>query len=416
MTQYDDYTRLQAITKYVYGGDRVQSLVPDNVKWVFEDFDFSPRMEAYGDRYIEAIAIATEQGMTMGGGTAGVLTLNTPQAMKTLQCIVDGFQMAFQVGLPFDMAVKAARANSPQSFEKAVDLVLRHALLGHRRALATVLLYGGSSTGIGVITGAPSGNVVTLTQASCPPGVYVGADGLKVDVWDPTFTTKRGGPTQVTTSNMSSVSAPTVTLDSVTGVQSGDIITVAGSMTAVNTATTLGLEAILTQTGGTLYSINQTTNPLFAGNQYAAGGVLQQSVIDSASMLAVIKGYTGKMTAYVHPAGFNALNNELYLRVKPADYAENTKPGYKSFGYFSTSGVYVDIVATPWVKRGSAYLIANEQIRRIGAYDMRLGPPVEGMPIWQRDVNATSVSTVTYSHQALFTSHPEYNVVITGIT
>lgn len=415
-TYYNDSSRINSMLKRVYGGV-LQNVVPNNLEFLFNDFKFAPAQERLGDKYVEAFLMATEAGISEASATSGVITLANPVAPTVVQALVDGNQTFGQAWLEWGMLAKAQEAvtaNSKQAFEKATKMVMEGLVLGMRRRLATTLLYAGSSTGIGKVASV-STNTLTITQATFAPGIFAYSDNMQIDIWDPTFTTQRTNATTVTGWYVDSTSTPTVTVDNATGVLANDIIVPRGWYAGGTLQLSPGLSGIA-DSATSLFGVSQTTYPGFKANVIDnASAPLTQSVFDNAVLPALYKGLDSPLKAYIHPQNWANLNIELTSRVKQVDYERTIEAGADTIKYRTQAGP-ITVVASPWIKRGEAYIFPTDgSLRRIGAADLKLGDPGNEDLVLRRVENKNAYSIVAYSFQSLFTSKPMFITKIINI-
>lgn len=347
-----------------------------------------------------------------------MVSLNNSVSSVVKQCTVDASAIIMQATLSWDLVAKARTPNSAQSFQSAMTQVVDNVLLSHRRHQTADMIYGGDNIGV-IATGVASATQ-TITKASCAPGIWYGSTGMLVDIYDPTLTTKRNGSPLSLTSFAVDPTGATRTLvfgASVT-TTTADVIVFAGTISAATYLTPAGLSVIAGQTGGTLFSLSQVTYPVFAGTPYAVGGALTMAKLDQASVLPLIRGYSGKLKLLCNPITFSNLSQEEVARINLVgnQTTGSLKVGYNAVNIVCSSGAVIEIEGSPWIKEGEAYLVPMDgSVRRIGAVDIQLGGPADNNPTWRRIEGSTGYSLPTYSLSAMFSPEPWKVSKLTGI-
>lgn len=404
----NDLTVLDGLTKRVYGKG-VHQAVPDNVKFLYDLIPFTPNQEQLGDSFVEAVNLAIEQGVTFGGGKAGIVTLNSPIAGKTKQAIVDASMIAFNVQISWDLVAKASGSNTAQSFEKGVTQAIDNTLISHRRFQTIQMLYG--TDNIGVISSGTASATQTITNASCAPAVFYGSDNMQIDIYDPTLTTKRNGsPLNLNSYSVDSDSGSrTLTFGASVTTTTNDVVVPTGWVASTAFVMTPGLSTIAGQLGGTLFSLSQTTFPMFQGAVFDNGSAaLSLTQLDRALGKLLLRGYNGRVTLLLHPRTFSNLVVEQNARVQliNGNARGTARVGFDEYEIMTSTGAPVTARVSPWIKEGEAYGVPDDgSLRRIGAVDIKLGGPMQE-PNWQRLIAQTGYYLPTYSLQTPFTAEP----------
>lgn len=410
MAQNSDLTVLDGLLKKVYGKG-VHQAVPDNVKEFFDLMPFSASQERLGDKFCEAINLGLEQGVTFGGGTPGVVTLNAPQSGRVKQAIVDASMIAMQCVVSWDVVAKANGTNTNQSFERGVTQIIDNVLISHRRWQATALLYG--TDNIGIISAGAASATQTITKASCAPGLFYGSDNAFYDIYDVTLGNKKnsGAPLKLVGYNVDPSGATrTLTFDATVTTVTGDVIVPATWVASGAYVMTPGLSTICGVTGQTLFGLSQTTYSMFQPCVFDAGGVaLSLKLLDQAVILPLIRGYSGKSKLFCSPGTFSNLSLEETSRVQliNGNATGTAKIGFDTMVIKTSSGANLTVVPHPFIKEGEAYVFPTDgSLRRIGACDIKLGGPL-GEPVWQRLMPAaTGYMLPTFSLMTAFTAEP----------
>jgi len=409
MATYDDLSTLDGLTKRVYGKG-VHQAIPDNSRVIYDLFPFAPNQERLGDKFVEAVNLAIEQGVTRTTGTAGVVSLNQSIASVVKQAVVDAAAIVVLAQISWDVVAKARNANSAQSFQSSLTQVVDNALLSHRRHQCADMLYGGDN--IGVIQTGTASATQTLKSGSVAPAIFYGSTGMTVDIWDPTLTTKRNAsPLSLVSYNVDPGSAArTLTFGASVTTTTNDVVTFAGTVSGNAYVTPPGLSIIAGTTGSTLFTISQSSYPVFQGSVYDCGNAaLTMTKVDQATIKPLIRGYSGRMKLLLHPTSFANVAAEEVARINlvGTQTKGSVEVGYDEVRFITAAGANVICVPTPWIKEGEGYIVPDDgTCKRIGAEDIRLGAPSDPSPTWRRIEGATGFSLPTYSLQAMFTPEP----------
>lgn len=409
MAIYDDLSTLDGLTRRVYGKG-VHQAIPDNSKVIYNLFPFAPNQERLGDKFVEAINLSIEQGVTRTTGTSGVVALNQSISSVVKQALVDASAIIILAQISWDVVAKAKSSNSAQSFASSLTQVVDNALLSHRRHQCADMLYGGDN--IGVIKTGAAGATQTLLEKSVAPAIWYGSTGMLVDIYDPTLTTKRNAtPLSLSAYKVDpGTAARTLTFGASVTTTTNDVVVFAGSVSGGAYVTPPGLSVIAGTQNSTLFGISQTTYPVFSGSVYDAGNAaLSMSKVDQATIFPLIRGYSGKMKLLCNPITFQNIAKEEVARIQltGGQAKGSIEVGYDEVKFITSAGANVSCVPTPWMKEGEAYVCPDDgTVKRIGAEDIRLGAPSDPAPTWRRIEGYTGFSLPTYSLQAMFSPEP----------
>lgn len=268
------------------------------------------------------------------------------------------------------------------------------------------MFYG--QVGLGTVSSI-SGNVITVTTADWAPGIWAGAENMKIQIRDTAGTTIRG----LCAISSVDLDARTLTVDlAPAGVVATDVLwfeTGYGNEFA-------GVHKIITNTG-TLFNISASSYSLWKGNSYSAGSAaLSLAKIERAIALAVAKGLDDDVSVFVNPKGWaDLLVEQAALRKYDASYSEaSMKNGSKAIEFFGQNGK-VSIEPSIYVKEGFAYVLDMRELVRVGSTDVTFERP--GMPgkFFRELENSAGYELRLFSDMALFCAAPGKNVVITAI-
>jgi hypothetical protein len=326
---------------------------------------------------------------------------------------VDAFQLLLQGSVDYESAARAS--SSRKAFLELVGKKLQVMVASTKRRYETELLYGQSTTCLGLVESNTTPTIV-LTAAEYAPMLWQGKVGQSIDVWATNRTTKRG--TWVIAST--SLSARSITLTTATtGIVATDIVTWAGSYGA-NLATPLtcaGAFAIAANTG-TMFNINAATYDVWAGNTLAVGSkkLTFDIIMQGLSQLAN-RGLSGDVTLWCSPLTWSKLvTDQAAMRKYQAEVVKKMQNGAKAIQFSYMTG-NIEILGHGMIKQGYAMITEDSKWKRIGAQDFSFKTPglEEGRDIFWHDPSKAGFSYRYYGAQALFCEMPSHQLLFTGI-
>ena len=328
--------------------------------------------------------------------------------------------------------VVSRSVTNKNSFERGIKLLSGNMLKSMYHRLETSALYGQSGIGEVEATGsldadgnfvAGAGQVLKIKDAEWAAGIWVGTTRHKIDLFDSTLATLRG-TVQITSYNLDS---RTVTVDqdpAVLGVVADDNIFFQGSYDAIEGhKDMLGLHSIA-EVRGTLFGINNATEPLFQGNCVCVGAdeanpaPLSFAKIEEAVARSVEKGLQDEeMCVMVNVNSWNDLLTEQTAKRRYDSSYSSTEiqEGSKSIKFFGQAGD-VKIVPSTYIKEGFAYAFCEKDLIRIGSSDVTFDPPGYEGEFFKLLENHNGYELRAYSDQALFTSRPSCVTILKFIS
>jgi hypothetical protein len=277
------------------------------------------------------------------------------------------------------------------------------------KKLEIEMLYG--QMGYGTAAGAFAGNVLTITAAEWAPGIWAGAEGMPIDIYDDTVGTTLRGSCVITAVSLEN---KTITVDvAPAGVIAGDVVFHKGAQGKEFA----GVHKILSQTSGTLFGINVASYNLFKGNSYSASSAaLSFPKINAAVARAVEKGLEGKLYALVNPRAWaNMMTEAAALRMFDSSYSSaQMVQGSQTLKFFAQCGE-IEIEPSIYVKEGYAFLLSADDWSRVGSSDITFKRPGQGEEFFRDMENSAGYELRAFTDQALFCSAPGRNVVIYSI-
>lgn len=414
MAVANDPTTMAGDFKNLYKDSGLVNAIPS---WMIiqDRFPFEEADAGLGQYYVFGVVLQKEQGFTYApssGANSGVQTMNAAVAGYIGQAQVEGFAIYLRSRLSYDAAAKASRAGK-KAFAQAYGAVLKNMKESHQYRLECSLLYG--RDGLGIVSSNGGGGALVITSATWATGTWAsGMTGAILQAWDGTGASVSQVDGDLTISSVV-VSTKTVT---VTGTSSSvvatNILYFKGARTATVYNECVGLNRILgTAAGSTIFNIS-TNYELWRSQAYAVSGNLSLTAIMQAAAQAIPFGL-GKAILLCAPTKFAQLaSDEVALRRYIQD-TPNAKRGVKGI-VFQLGSVDVEILPHPLIREGSAMLLPDEYVHRVGATDVTFALPGSGEPMQVHVTDSTALEIRSMSDQGIYLDCPAQAVLLTGIT
>lgn len=421
--------------KKVYGG--ITDLVPADYHTA-RDITFSQKQKV-GEKYIEAVVLTNETGITYGGSTLDAFELNPASAGTVQQTEVTPYISVLGSVVPWGVLSRAAGAGE-KSFYDATKHIVKNNLKSHGKFKEIDRIYGQADAGLGYVSyasatyrgvaftngsatldGIAFTNGVNTTSKNIlfapgqfAAGIWVGMEGVTVQ--------------QVATSSGLVVAEGKMTaVKSEYGYITVDFTPIAASSTTshklvfkgwADSKEQLGMNKILSTSSGSLFGINVANYQLFRGRQVALGNVkftlerLNDGVADAVNG----GGLDGDLVVYVNPRTWATLvTTEAGLR----DYDSSYKPseavnGFQSITFHIQTG-RATIKAHRFIKEGEAYALHLPDWSRSGSSEVSFTVPGIDKEIIFPLENQAAMAFRTFSDQYLFCHSPAKSILFTGI-
>jgi hypothetical protein len=396
-------TTLNGLFQNVYG-DKLKNLIPEGTK-LLNKIPFGEREKSLGSFYVQSVILGLEHGITYAGPTDDAFTLDDAIEGAVLPAQIQGSQMMLRSRLGVGAASRASAGKA--AFEEATKYLVRNMLRSMARRVEAGLFYGG--VGIGEVGALPGGTVVEILTAEWAPGIWAGAEKMKIDFYDATSTTLRGSA-QVTAVNMST---RRVTLDAIPG---GVIVTDKIYFKGAQGKEFVGIHKILTNSG-TLFNISAASYNLWRGNELnISSNPLSFNRVQDAIALAVEKGLDSEVEVYVNPRAWSdLLTEQSALRRLDESYKTSvTENGSQEITFYGQNGK-VAIIPSNFVKEGFAYVLCMEDFMRIGSSDITFKRPGQGDNFFKDLENSAGYEMRAYCDMALLCVSPGKNTLISGV-
>lgn len=396
---------LDALFKEVYA-DKISMNVPVS-RVVQKEVKFLAREKSLGNKFHVPVVLAHEHGVTFADPNMDDVTLEDAVAGVTKDAVVDGYQMFLRSRIGINAAARAIQ--SKNAFEDVTRFVVGNMLDSLSKKLEIELLYGQS--GIGEVhTGGTGTSVnVVIKESEWAPGIWVGAEGMKIDFYT--------GATLNCSGTVSAVNFDTrtitVSFSSSQTVVANDVIYFKGAYGKEMP----GIHKILTN-NSTLFGINAASHALWKGTSYAPASpsVLTFPILQQAIAQAMPKGLEDDLLVLVNPAHWDdLLVAESNLRRYDSSYSpEKAVSGAKAIEFHSQNGI-IQIVSSPYVKQGYAYALAKQDWHRIGATDITFKRPGMEGNFFRELENSTGYELRAYTIQSIFCAAPARSIIISNL-
>jgi hypothetical protein len=394
---------LNGLFKQVYA-DKLKDLIPDGVK-LLNMIKFSAK-DKTGDKYNQPVILGMEHGVTFAASEEDAFALNPAVAGQIKNAEVRGNALVLRSVIGYKAI--SASIGSEAAFQEATKYLVANMLRSVTKKLEIEMLYG--TKGYGKVS-STAGSTIEIEAAEWAPGIWAGAEGMPIDIVDGDGVTINQTTTVVSVNfetKIVTLSAPVAVAVSV-----GDTVFHKGALGKEFK----GIHAILEQQSGDLFNINQSTYNLFRGNVYdCSGDELSFDHLNNAIARAVEKGLDSKVICMVNPRTWaDLLTEQAALRKYDSSYSSaKLEQGSKGLLFHSQNGE-IEIVPSIYVKEGFAYMIEPSSFMRVGSQDVSFKRPGFGDDFFRELDSAAGFELRCYCDQALFTSQPSHNVLITGI-
>lgn len=401
--------QLNGFFKELYA-DKLKDLIPEGLK-IINAIGFISKEKQGGNMYHQPVILGMEHGVTFAASDEDAFNLLPAIAGQIKDAQVRGNPMVMRSILGYAAASRAMKGGQ-QAFMEATKYLVSNMLRSASKKLEIQMLYGQkgyAAVGSTVLVGTPS--LIQIADAEWAPGIWAGAEGMPIDIYDATGVTLRGSFV-ISSVDMDAKTISVSTSAFAAGVLATDVIYHKGAFGNEFA----GIHKILETTSGTMFNINVGQFNLFKGNSYDVSGALSFTKLTKAAARPVEKGLDSKLTVYVNPRGWaDLLNDQAALRKYDSSYSPiKTENGSKAIVFHSQNGD-LEIVPSIYVKEGYAYGLALEEWMRVGSSDITFKRPGQGEDFFRDLENSAGYEMRLYTDQAVFCMAPGKNVLLTGI-
>lgn len=424
--------------KKVYGN--LQDLLP-------EDFMLAKlipfnQSQKVGEKYVEAVTLTHETGITLGGSGLDVFELNSPIAGTVKQAEVTPYVSVLGSLIPWSVISRSAGGGA-KSFYDATKYVVKNNLRSHGKFLEVFRLYGQSAdllgytsyasatyrgvaftNGTGTLPSTQFGSIaftnginaagkyILMAPGSFAAGHWVGMEGVAV--------------VQVNASGVVVGEGKLVAVDPDFGILQVDFTPIAASSATSHRIGYKGMESAKEMIGmhnilnntGTLFGIQTSAYSLWKGNKYDLGNVkFKLENLQTSIALAVNRGsLEGDVEVLVNPRTFSTMVT-TEAGARKYDYAYNGKEaenGFENITFYHQAGK-ATIRSHRGVKEGHSFILSADCWSRSGSAEVAFSVPGVDKDIIFPEPNMSAYSFRTYSDQYLFCHAPAKNIFVSGI-
>jgi len=400
---------LDQFTKQLYA-DKVQDLVPD-FELLMKGIPFVSAEKQAGGDYVQPVILSRDHGVTFHGKNDAQLKLEAPIAAIIDSASIRPSAMTMRAMLSYTSASRLT--GGPRAFVNGTSYIVESLVQSFAAIMEQIHWYGGM--GLGKISAVAS-NTVTISNAEWASGVWVGGEGMLLDIY------RAGAKVATTEITQVDIINKQLVLANAAGLLANDVIYRKGSYGLES----LGAHYILQNTGS-LFGIDASQRKLWEANRYdCSAAPLSFEKVSEGIAKAYGRGLLGKMKLYVSPVTFSTMFPD-FKTVKSVDtfssrvfndesQLKTLEHGVNAIKFFINS-VEVEVIASPYVKEGYAFGLSDEGWVRVGSRDLSLGTP--GMPegsYWMQAQDYSALELRAFTDQALFCTKPARQILFYNIS
>lgn len=376
--------------------------------------------EKAGSELVWPIVTSREHGFTALGQNGLISDLRKATKARTAQARVVSYPFMGRTQID-NVSISRAK-QGPQAFVNALEYKISNLQESFVILNEQELLYGQSGLGkISTVTASLDtvGDVgtIVLDQSEFADHIWIGCEDMELE------SAAGKAKVRVTSYDIEARSLAVVVVEAGTALAAADLLHRSGFRDNVGP----GLQALFSQTSGTLLNVNQAVNPLWRVNQAANTGLLSFEKVADAVAKAVGRGLAEKLTLHVHPLVFASLMPDFNtLKENGSQYksrifttsSEVKKMEHGVYGItFIVGSVEVVLVANPFIKIGHAFGVADGELMRCGSSDITYKIPGEEQEkYFHRLPDVAGLELRVFSDQALFSVTLNKHLHMSGIT
>ena len=293
------------------------------------------------------------------------------------------------------------------------------------RYLEIAMLYGQSAGGLGVIASgvATSSTVetVTLTPASWSSGIWAGAVGASVQIYNGSTLISSGADSVFTITKVN-IANQTLTL---TGTSTGCTALHSADATsglnifwhAAYGIEMIGLDPQIVG-GVSFFGIDPGVYPLWQGQTYScsSASLSMAKVLAGAAIAVAAGGLNSEAALMVSAKTYSNLNSDqAALRMYDGSYeSKEAENGTEGISYMGPNGE-IKVIVNNIVKEGEAFLIPIKHIKRVGAKELSFERPGQKDEFFQEIPGYAGYSLRAGAEFAVLLERPAQAVKFTNI-
>lgn len=397
--------------------DKVQKLLPEDFHCI-KRVKFKTRKKL-GEQFQVPVRVRHAHGHTINSGTnMEAFTLNAAIPGKTVPALVTA--MPYVLRDQISTTLMSRTETNEQAIEDALSIVLPDMLVSASWYHEMCWLYGGKDLGsIASVAGSGTDRVWTMTTATFAPGLWINAEGLELDAYEPAtpLAVKLNANAAIVLGAVD-VGARTLTVTGnaadLTAIEALDVLVPRGA----NGVWFSGIDAMATNTG-VLFNVSAATYPSTwkASSVSASSAALTFAKVVSGAAKSVVKSGTSKLSVMVPTYTWvDLMVAEAALRRYTSDNEMEYERGANSIKFYGPNGE-LEIIPHSMVKEGEAFMVDFTTFERPGSSDFTFKQPGSSQDKFQHDLEGVMATEFRiWSDQSAFCFRPNRIVKITGIT
>jgi hypothetical protein len=408
MAGENNVASLNGLFKTVYS-NKLVDLIPDYA--ILQKLvEFGSADKETGNFYAQPVVLAQEAGFTFNGTAGAVKTLTAARAGTMKEAQVYGYEVLLRAQISY-IALSRSAAKGEKAFKRASSVVVEGMNNAMRKQLEVSMLYG--QVGVGTVSSLSS-QVITLTDASWAGGIWAGAEGRYIDVYQSNKSTVRQAGLKI--SAVDSDNKALTVVGTTTGIVSTDVIFFEDTNNSGTFNEMAGLQKIITNTS-TLFNIDASAYALWKGNSISSVGQISHGKLQDAVSKAVNKGLMEKVAILLSPKAWAVLNtDQAALRQFDSSYStKKLENGGEALCFYGSNGA-MEVHSHPLVKDGDCFIVPMDTVQRIGSTDLTFSVPGMEEDFFQLVPNTNAVELQCMADQAIFLEKPAHAIYLSGLT
>lgn len=418
--------------KRVYGD--LQNLLPEDYP-LATDIPFSSKQKV-GEKYIEAVALTYETGITFGGSSMVAFEINPAIAGSVQQAEVTPYSSVLGSLVPWGVISRSA-GGGDKAFFDATKYIVKNNLRSHGGFLEDIRLYGQAdkllgyvsyftgtyrgqafSNGTGTVNGITFTNginaaskAILFNKGNFAAGIWVGKEGVMVQEVNSSGTVVQEGKLVSVNPDYGYI------IVDFTPTAASSLTSHRMKFKGMGGSEAYGLYSILTNTS-TLFGISTSAYSLWQGNvvdclnQKFSLKWLQTGVAQAVGRGAL----DGDLMVYVNPRTWaNMVVTEAGLRLYDSSYKTGeAQNGFESITFYHQTGK-ATIKAHRKVMEGDAFALHLPDWSRSGSAEISFTVPGMDKEVIYPVENMAAYAFRSYSDQYLFNHGPARSIYFKNI-
>lgn len=399
--------------------DQINRLIPEQ-EVLLSNIPFISADKMAGGSYEQPVLTGRMHGFTFHGTNDYVLRLVEAKDPTLAKSSIKPSAITGRTMLSYAAASRAS--NNKKSFVESTAYLTEGLITSHAAVQEQIHWYGGMGLGKVSSTSAAnldtSSNWIVVDIAEWAASIFVGGEGMPVDLWTSASKVLSTSIAKVDIINRK------VFLESTAGLANSNTYTI--YRTGTKGLESVGLHYAMQNTSAVLYGIDPTLVPMWTANSVAVGGALNFTKVAQGVAAAYGRGLQGKLKLLVNSQVFATLMPDFNTlkaasaNVPGLQFSENKSAlevGAKSIKYI-VNNVELEVVASDYCKTGYAFGIDQSTWKRIGSAPVGFDIPgrTDGGKYFNDVSDFGAVELRSFSDEGLFCDSLARNVYFSGIT